>query len=84
MYDTLRNTLSVEMCQQIDQMEILKQERSIVSNSLVLLWVLNWTSIGSRIERLLGVLESRGGLVVGNHDCYWSTTATVCLLQKGG
>jgi hypothetical protein len=40
MYNTLWDTLAIEMCQQINQVEILEQERAILSNSLVGLWVL--------------------------------------------
>ena len=69
--NTLWDTLTIEMCQQIDQVEILKQERASVTNSLEGLWVLDGASIGSGIEWLLGVLESRGWLIVGNHFEYY-------------
>jgi hypothetical protein len=68
MHDTLWDTLTIEMSQQIDQVEVLKQERAILTNSLECLGVFDWASIGSGVEWLLGVLESTCGLVVGNHD----------------
>jgi hypothetical protein len=69
-YNTLWDAFTIEMSQQIDQVEILKQERAVLADSLESLRVLNWASIGSRVERFLGVLESGRGLVVGHHDCY--------------
>jgi hypothetical protein len=74
-YNTLRDTLSIEMSQQIDQVKVLKQERAILTNSLEGLGVLDWASIGSRVEWLLGVLESTCGFVVGNHDYCCSRAA---------
>jgi hypothetical protein len=69
MDDTLWDTLTIEMCQQIDQVKVLKQERASLTNSLKSLWVLYWTSIGSRVRWLLIVLEGRRWLIVGDHDC---------------
>jgi hypothetical protein len=82
MYYTLRNTLSIEMCQQINEMEILQQKRAILANSLVFLWVLDWAAIGSCVDRLLGVLEGRGGPLVGDHGCYCSTRTLLFCSEK--
>jgi len=54
-YNPLWDTLTIEMGQQIDQMEVLKQERAITTDSLVGLWVLDRASIGSGDE--LGAVE---------------------------
>jgi hypothetical protein len=70
---SLGNALTIEMGEQINQVEILKQERAILANSLVRLRTLNGAAIGSSVDRLLVVLEGRCGLIVGHHDCYGST-----------
>lgn len=70
MDNTLWDTFAIEMCQQIDQMKILKKEWTIGTNSLKLLWVSHGASIGRSIDWSFIVLEGRGGLIVGNHDCY--------------
>ena len=75
MYNTLWNALTIEMGQQIDQVEILEQERAILTNSLVRLWALDGAAIGCGVDWLLVVLKSRCGLVVGHHGCYESTIA---------
>lgn len=51
-------------------MEILKKKWTIGTNSLKLLGVSHWTSVGSRVDWSFIVLEGRGGLIVSNHDCY--------------
>ena len=67
--DTLGDTLTVEMGQHVNQMEVLEQERTILADSLVLLWVLNGTSIRGGVQWPLRVLESGGGLVISDHSC---------------
>jgi len=67
--NTLRNTLTIEMCQQVNQMEVLKKKRTIRAESLESLGILDGTAIGSRVDWLLGVFERRRGLVVCDHDC---------------
>jgi hypothetical protein len=67
MYNTLWNTLTIKMGQQVNQVEILEQERTILSNSLVSLRVCHGASIGGRVDWLLRILEGRGGFIVGNH-----------------
>jgi hypothetical protein len=66
---SLRNALTIEMGEQINQVKILKQERAILANSLVRLWTLNGAAIGSGVDWLLVVPEGRCGLIVGHHDC---------------
>lgn len=67
MDDTLGDSLTIEMSEQIDQVEILEQERAILADPLEFLWVWNRSTVGSRVHGLLGILEGRGWLIVGNH-----------------
>ncbi len=69
MYNTLGDTLTIEMGQQINQVEILEQERAILPDSLVCLWVLDRASIGSGVKWLLVVPKSTRRLIVQSHDC---------------
>jgi 1,4-dihydroxy-2-naphthoyl-CoA synthase len=69
--NSLRDTLAIEMGQQINQVEVLEQERAILANSLVRLWVLNGAAIGGGVDWLLVVLEGRCWFVVCHHDCCW-------------
>jgi hypothetical protein len=41
MHDTLRNTLSIEVGEQIDEVEVLKKERTILAGTLtfIRMWV---------------------------------------------
>jgi hypothetical protein len=73
MDDTLGNPLTIEMSQQIDQVEVLKQEGAILPNPLVLLRVCYGAPVGRGVDRLLPVLESRSRLIVGSHDCSFDT-----------
>jgi hypothetical protein len=58
-YNTLWNTLTIEMSKKVNQVEILKQKRAIVvSSSLVGFRMVDWCAIGSGIHRLLIVLIS--------------------------
>lgn len=68
--DTLWDTLTIEMCKLINQVEVLEKQRTIwATGSLVGLWVLDRSSIGGGVDWLLVVLEGRGGLLVSTHDC---------------
>jgi hypothetical protein len=69
MDNSLGNTLAIEMCKQINQVEILEQERTILTNSLVSLRTLDGAAIGSCVDWFLVILEGRCGLVIGHHDC---------------
>lgn len=53
--DTFWDPLAVKVCQQIDQVEVLKEERSILANSLGVLRVHDRTAIGGGVD---------GGLIV--------------------
>lgn len=63
----LRDTLTVEMGKEVDQMEVLEQQRALSTNALPLGGVVNGSAIGSGVHGLLVVLEGRGGLVVSTH-----------------
>jgi hypothetical protein len=65
--DSLWNSLMIKVCEEVNQMEILEKKRTIGANSLVGLWVLDWSSTGSGVDGLLVVTEGRRWLVVGNH-----------------
>jgi hypothetical protein len=54
---TLGNPLTIEVGQQVDQVEVLEQERAILADSLELLGVRDRSTIGSRVHGLLRVLE---------------------------
>jgi hypothetical protein len=64
----LGDTLTIEMSKEVDQVEILEQERAILANPLELLGVWDRGTIGSCVDRLFGVLEGGRWLIVGNHD----------------
>ena len=48
--DTFRDPLAVKVCQQIDQVEVLKEERSIGANPLGGLRIHNRTAIGGGVD----------------------------------
>lgn len=52
--NTLGDTFPVEMREQIDEVEILKQERPILTNALRLVRVRHGNTIGSGVESVLG------------------------------
>lgn len=67
--NTLWDTLTIEMCQQINQVEVLEKKRTVCAESLESLGILDGAAIGSGINRLLGVFKGRRRLVVDNHYC---------------
>lgn len=69
MNNTLGYALTIEMSEEIDQVKVLEEERTILPNSLVFLCTANGASVGCRVNGLLGVLEGGSWLVVGDHDC---------------
>lgn len=70
MDDTLRNSLAIEVGEEIDEMEVLKQERSILANSLAGLWVVDWTAVRGGVNGPLFVPKSPGRLIVEHHGEY--------------
>jgi hypothetical protein len=71
MDNSLRDTLTIEMGQQINQVEVLEQKRAILTNSLVCLWALDGAAIGGGIDWFLVVLEGGCWFIVGHHDGLW-------------
>jgi hypothetical protein len=69
MDDTLGDTLTIEMSEQVDQMEVLEQERAVLANPLKLLWVRDRSTVGGRVHGLLSILEGRSWSIIGNHNC---------------
>jgi hypothetical protein len=69
MNNTLGDTLTIEMCQQINQVKVLEEKRAIGADSLESLGILNRAAIGRSIDWLLRILKGRRGFIVGNHDC---------------
>ena len=55
MNDTLWNSLSVKVCQKVNQVEVLKQQRAVTANALRGLRVEDRTAIGGGVNRLLVV-----------------------------
>jgi hypothetical protein len=68
-HNTLWDTFTIEMCQQINQVEILKEKWPIVANLLELFRMSYRASVGGCVNWSFIVLEGRRGLIVGNHDC---------------
>lgn len=68
MDDTLGDTLAIKVSEQVDQVEVLEKERTILANTLELLGMWYGSSIGCGVDGLLRVLEGRSLLVVGTHD----------------
>ncbi len=66
--NTLGDSLPVEMGEKINQVEVLKQERTIGANSLPARRMMDGIAIGGSVHRLLIVPKGRCGLLVGNHD----------------
>jgi hypothetical protein len=67
--NTLRDTLTIEMGQEINQVKVLEQDGAILANSLEFLGVPDGASVGGCVGRLLIVPEGGGGLAVGGHGC---------------
>jgi len=44
--NTLRNSLSVEVCEEINVVEVLKQERTVKAYSLSSVWLGDWGAVG--------------------------------------
>lgn len=66
MDDTLRNTLTVEVSQQVDEVEVLQQQRAwLLAEPLPARWVLNRAAIGCCVDWLLAVAIC--WLIVGDH-----------------
>lgn len=53
MDNTFRDSLPVKVCQQIDQVKVLEQKRTILAHPLRGLWVHHRTAIGGRVDRSL-------------------------------
>ena len=51
--NTLRNTFPIEVGDEIDQVEILKEERSIGTSPLSLIWMGHWHAIAGGVDGLL-------------------------------
>ena len=51
--DTLRNTLSVEVRDEVDQVEVLKKEWAVDTSTLSLIWVRYWNTIAGGVDGLL-------------------------------
>ena len=66
MDDTFGDSLAVEMCKEINQVEVLKEQRAILTHALRGFGVLYWTAIGGGVDGLLLISEG-AGFVVCNH-----------------
>ena len=66
MNHALGDAFSVEVGEQVDHVEVLEQQGTIV-DTLVLLLALDRITVGSGIDRPRAMLVSRARLVVGNH-----------------
>ena len=55
MYDTLRDTFTVEMGEEVDQVEVLEEERTICPGPLCLVWMWHRHTIAGGIEGILGL-----------------------------
>lgn len=56
--DTLWDTLAVEMGEEIDEVEVLEEKRTTLSDSLGLVWVWHWDTIAGSIDGVLGLRTS--------------------------
>ncbi len=64
MDDTLGNTLSVEMGEKVDMVEVLEQQRAIDTCSLCAVGLVDGGTVGSGVEGVVGRRED----LLGRHD----------------
>lgn len=84
--DSLRNSLSVEMGEKVDQVEILEQKRSIDTDSLGLVRMRHGDAIGGGVDAVLGLgmTVSLVGGELGVGDRALASTILLQLVEIGG
>lgn len=53
-HNTLWDAFAVEVRKEVNQVEVLEEERAVLANSLSLIWMRHWRAVGRGVESLCG------------------------------
>ena len=70
MDDTLGDALAVKVGEQVDEVEVLEEQRTIGANALPGIGIADWCAVGRCVDGLLAVAVRRGRLLVVTHCCW--------------
>lgn len=50
MHNSLWDSLTIEMSEEIDEMEVLEEKRPVCADALCGFWVVGWSAVGGRVD----------------------------------